>query len=106
MPFSQISSGFSCHIYKQNRSCNTCPLKSCQLGNTGIFQEQELVSPNFAISPAMQMSVTQRLFRKKPVMIMTECPKQHLMTKYYEIIRLNTEKIAQVARADSSSAFM
>lgn len=37
---------------------------------------------------------------------MTEYPKQHLMTKYYEIIRLNTEKIAEVAGADSSFAFM
>lgn len=106
MPFSQTSSGFSCHIYKRKRSCNTCPLKSRQLGNSGIFQEQELVSPNFATSPAMQMSVTQRLFRKKPVMIMTEYPKQHLMTRYYEIIRLNTEKIAEVAGADSSFVFM
>lgn len=91
MPFSQTSSGFSCHIYKQNRSLNTCLLKSSQLGNSRIFQEQELVSPNFATSPAMQMSLTQRLFRKKHVMIMTEYPK-HLMMKYYEIIRLNTEK--------------
>lgn len=106
MSSSQISSGFSCHNYKEKRSCNTCPLKSSQLGNSGILQEQELVSYIFNTSPAMQRSFTQRLFGKKRVMIMTEYPNQHLMTKYYEIIRLNTEKKAEVAGADSSFAFM
>lgn len=82
------------------------PSRILSAGEYWDLSRQELVSPSFAILPAMQMSVTQRLFRKKPVMIMTEYSKQHLMTKYYEIIRLNTEKKAQVARADSSSAFM
>lgn len=82
------------------------PSQILSAGEYWDLSRQELVSPSFAISPAMQMSVTQRLFRKKPVMIMTEYSKQHLMTKYYEIIRLNTEKKAPVARADTSFAFM
>jgi len=48
---------------------------------------------------------TQRLLRKKPVMMISDCRKQHLVTKYYEISRPQ-KKIAEVAGADTSFAFM
>ena len=94
----------SCHIRGQNRSCNHALLGPLGVGSSGIFQERELVSPSFSTLPAMQIA-TQRLLRKKPVMMISDCRKQHLVTKYYEISRPQ-KKIAEVAGADTSFAFM
>lgn len=79
---------FRCtRIVKQSLEYAILPSSPLGWGVRGFFQEQELVCSSFSSLPAMQMCVTQRLLRKKPIVIVSEYCKQHLMTKYYEINR-------------------